>query len=83
MTSFTVHDLESGTAYVLRAAAYTSAGVGPWSAPFSARTLSGLGTGATIVWSASEGLLVSDPTGDTLHTIIHTDNLRVIIKNYI
>jgi hypothetical protein len=81
-TWFTAHDLQPGTVYVLRAAAYTCAGVGPWSAPFRAKTLSARdtmhkGVATSIVWSASEGLLLSDPTGDTLHTIIHRDNLKV------
>ncbi|KAL1139033.1 hypothetical protein AAG570_009094 [Ranatra chinensis] len=77
-TSFVVHNLQPATVYILRAAAYTSAGVGPWSAPFRGKTLSAGGSKATILWSGAEGLLMSDPTGNTVHTLIDTESLKDI-----
>ncbi|KAK9499086.1 hypothetical protein O3M35_003598 [Rhynocoris fuscipes] len=78
-----ISDLQANVEYTLKVAAFTSAGVGPWSGEFKARTLKansndGISSGTTFVWSAQQGLLVSDPTGETtLNTLIPAHQLQV------
>lgn len=72
----TVQGLREDTPYVVRAAAYTSAGVGPWSSEFRARTLRSHPPPATVLWSTAEGLLRSDVTGDHVKTLVHAAALR-------
>ncbi|XP_046688875.1 proto-oncogene tyrosine-protein kinase ROS-like [Homalodisca vitripennis] len=76
-TYYTVSDLRPGREYVVRAAAYTTAGMGPWSSEFRGKTLRhSTGVPPTILWSAAEGLLQSDVTGERVETLIHRDNLK-------
>lgn len=72
----TVHGLREDTPYVVKAAAYTSAGVGPWSSEFRARTLRSHPPPATVLWSAAEGLLRSDVTADRVEVLVHAASLR-------
>ncbi|XP_075227577.1 receptor protein-tyrosine kinase sevenless [Lycorma delicatula] len=77
-TWHTVHSLQSQTEYVVRTAAYTSAGVGPWSTEFRGKTLkqSDPGKEPSILWAAAEGLLLSDVIGDNVQTLLHRENLK-------
>ncbi|XP_015585702.1 proto-oncogene tyrosine-protein kinase ROS isoform X3 [Cephus cinctus] len=76
--SHTVHHLRERSEYSIKAAAYTSAGRGPWSTEFRGRTLSDPrdGSYASILWSANEGLLRSDVTGENVDTLIHKTSLK-------
>ncbi|XP_043279081.1 proto-oncogene tyrosine-protein kinase ROS isoform X3 [Venturia canescens] len=74
-SSHTVHNLREKSEYTIKAAAYTSAGRGPWSTEFHGRTLKD-GSHASILWSANEGLLRSDVTGENVETLIYKGSLR-------
>lgn len=78
-TYYTVYELKPGREYVVKVAAYTSTGPGPWSSEFRGKTLrqNHGGHTPTILWSAAEGLLRSDVTGEGVETLIHRDNLKV------
>lgn len=78
-TYFTVDDLDEDTEYIIKSAAYTSSGNGPWSSEFKGRTLKTPKSGRypSILWSASEGLLESDVTGDEVETLIAHEKLKV------
>ncbi|XP_054270502.1 proto-oncogene tyrosine-protein kinase ROS isoform X2 [Macrosteles quadrilineatus] len=77
-TYYTVHDLKPKAEYVVKAAAYTSAGIGPWSSEFRGKTLrqTSEANAPSILWSAAEGLLRSDVTGERVETLIHRDTLK-------
>ncbi|XP_031333150.1 proto-oncogene tyrosine-protein kinase ROS isoform X2 [Photinus pyralis] len=72
VTSCTISNLEEGEEYVIKAAAYTNLGKGPWSSEFRGRTLkvSKNGKYPTILWSAASGLLRSDATGENVQTLV-------------
>ncbi|KAK2578971.1 hypothetical protein KPH14_011171 [Odynerus spinipes] len=74
-SSHTVQHLREKSEYLIKAAAYTTAGRGPWSAEFRGRTLRN-GSRASILWSANEGLLKSDVTGENLETLIYRTSLK-------
>ncbi|KOC66937.1 Proto-oncogene tyrosine-protein kinase ROS [Habropoda laboriosa] len=74
-SSHTVHNLREKSEYSIKAAAYTSAGRGPWSTEFRGRTLRD-GSHASILWSANEGLLRSDVTGENIDTLIYKASLK-------
>ncbi|CAD1471670.1 unnamed protein product, partial [Heterotrigona itama] len=74
-SSHTVHNLKEKSEYSIKAAAYTSAGRGPWSTEFRGRTLRH-GSHASILWSANEGLLKSDVTGENIDTLIYKASLK-------
>ncbi|XP_055642898.1 proto-oncogene tyrosine-protein kinase ROS isoform X2 [Toxorhynchites rutilus septentrionalis] len=61
--------LRPGQEYVIKAAAYTDAGRGPWSTEFHARTLKDAHE-RHLVWSSSEGVMRSDVIGDSVETLI-------------
>ncbi|XP_029040730.2 proto-oncogene tyrosine-protein kinase ROS isoform X3 [Osmia bicornis bicornis] len=77
----TVHNLREKSEYSIKAAAYTSAGRGPWSTEFRGRTLRD-GSHATILWSANEGLLRSDVTGENIDTLIYKASLKEAETDY-
>ncbi|XP_069689840.1 proto-oncogene tyrosine-protein kinase ROS isoform X2 [Periplaneta americana] len=83
-TSYTIQNLKENTEYVIKTAAYTSSGRGPWSSEFRGKTLKIPQDGkyASILWSAAEGLLKSDVTGENVETLIHNTNLKDIYGNY-
>ncbi|XP_076178506.1 receptor protein-tyrosine kinase sevenless isoform X1 [Ptiloglossa arizonensis] len=74
-SSHTVHNLREKSEYSIKAAAYTSAGRGPWSTEFRGRTLRD-GSHTSILWSANEGLLSSDVTGENIDTLIYKASLK-------
>ncbi|XP_046814673.1 proto-oncogene tyrosine-protein kinase ROS isoform X2 [Vespa crabro] len=74
-SSHTVHNLREKSKYSIKAAAYTTAGRGPWSTEFRGRTLRN-GSRASILWSANEGLLKSDVTGENIDTLIYKTSLK-------
>ncbi|XP_006622853.1 proto-oncogene tyrosine-protein kinase ROS isoform X3 [Apis dorsata] len=80
-SSYTVHNLREKSEYSIKAAAYTSAGRGPWSTEFRGRTLRD-GSHASILWSANEGLLRSDVTGENIDTLIYKASLKEAEVDY-
>ena len=78
-TSYTIQNLKDNTEYIIKTAAYTSSGRGPWSSEFRGKTLKIPTDGKypSILWSAAEGLLKSDVTGENVETLIHNANLKV------
>ncbi|XP_017769031.1 PREDICTED: proto-oncogene tyrosine-protein kinase ROS isoform X2 [Nicrophorus vespilloides] len=73
-TSYTIRNLREDTEYVIKCAAYTDFGKGPWSTEFVGRTLrikGGAGNHPVILWSAVDGLLKSDASGENVETVIH------------
>lgn len=67
-----VENLIQDTEYVIRVAAVTESGSGPWSTEFVGRTLTFSPTTlqSTLLWSGPDGLLQTDLTGDKLQTLI-------------
>jgi proto-oncogene tyrosine-protein kinase ROS len=82
-TSYTIQNLKANTEYVIKTAAYTSSGKGPWSSEFRGKTLKIPQDGkyASILWSAAEGLLKSDVTGENVEMLIHNTDLKVSTTN--
>nr|XP_012141859.1 PREDICTED: proto-oncogene tyrosine-protein kinase ROS isoform X2 [Megachile rotundata] len=80
-SSHTVHNLREKSEYSIKAAAYTSAGRGPWSTEFRGQTLRD-GSHASILWSANEGLLRSDVTGENIDTLIYKASLKETETDY-
>ncbi|XP_055536181.1 proto-oncogene tyrosine-protein kinase ROS isoform X2 [Wyeomyia smithii] len=77
-TSFVSMDVDllaPGKGYVIKAAAYTHAGRGPWSTEFRARTLKDAHE-RHLVWSGSEGIMRSDVIGDSVETLISRTELE-------
>ncbi|XP_021913370.1 proto-oncogene tyrosine-protein kinase ROS isoform X3 [Zootermopsis nevadensis] len=83
-TSYTIQNLKANTEYVIKTAAYTSSGKGPWSSEFRGKTLKVPQDGkyASILWSAAEGLLKSDVTGENVEMLIHNTNLKDMHGSY-
>lgn len=68
-------DLEfPNTYYTFRVAAYTHAGIGPWSTEFRAKTLNSLQE-RFLVWSSSTGVHESDVIGEHVDTLITSAEL--------
>ncbi|KAF5278624.1 hypothetical protein FQA39_LY00666 [Lamprigera yunnana] len=78
ITSCTIQNLEEDREYVIKAAAYTNLGKGPWSSEFRGKTLkiSKNGQYPIILWSAANGLLTSDATGENVQTVIHKNTMK-------
>ncbi|XP_029680164.1 proto-oncogene tyrosine-protein kinase ROS-like isoform X3 [Formica exsecta] len=73
--SHTVYNLREKSEYSIKAAAYTKAGRGPWSAEFRGRTLRN-GSRASILWSSNEELLRSDVTGENINTLVSKPDMK-------
>lgn len=69
-----VGNLTSNTNYKFRVAAYTSAGIGPFSTEFRGRTMKSVHD-RSLVWSSHYGLIQSDILAEHLHILIPYDNL--------
>lgn len=73
--SFTIYDLDYNSEYLIKAAAYTSSGKGPWSSEFRGSTLD-FSNKPMILWSAAEGLLSSNAAGEGVDTILHKSRMK-------
>ncbi|XP_063891749.1 proto-oncogene tyrosine-protein kinase ROS isoform X1 [Helicoverpa armigera] len=73
-----VDNLKQDAEYVIRVAAVTESGSGPWSSEFVGKTLpsSPNTLRSTLLWSGPDGLLQTDLTGDNLQILIHKEILR-------
>ncbi|XP_045468365.1 proto-oncogene tyrosine-protein kinase ROS isoform X2 [Harmonia axyridis] len=75
-SSCTVQSLAENSKYMIRTAAYTTYGRGPWSREFTGATLLNKKEEPFILWAANEGLLVSDPIGQNVKTLIHANEMK-------
>ncbi|CAH2047113.1 unnamed protein product, partial [Iphiclides podalirius] len=75
---FVVQNLEQDAEYVIKVAARTESGSGPWSSEFVGKTLASTPTTlhSTLLWSGPDGLLQTDLTGENLQTIIHRSHMK-------
>ncbi|XP_075975168.1 receptor protein-tyrosine kinase sevenless [Anticarsia gemmatalis] len=73
-----VENLKQDAEYVIRVAAVTKSGSGPWSSEFVGKTLASSPNTrhSTLLWSGPDGLLQTDLTGDNLKILIHRDKLQ-------
>ncbi|XP_059618544.1 protein sevenless isoform X2 [Phlebotomus argentipes] len=69
-----IDNLLPNAMYTFRVAAYTSAGKGPWSTEFKAKTLNSLHN-RYLIWSSDNGLLQSDVIGEHIDTLIPKSEL--------
>lgn len=67
--------MKDNTEYIVKAVAYTSVGYGTWSSEFRGITLN-RSENSIILWSAAEGLLKSDATGENVETLIHRSHMK-------
>lgn len=71
-TSYSIANLTPDTEYIIKTAAYTNSGKGPWSSEFKGQSLK-LPKDEPhpfILWSTLDGVLKSDLTGDNYKTIV-------------
>lgn len=76
VTSYTIKNLTDDTEYVIKVAASTSSGKGPWSSEFKGVSLKKQLNNPMIFWSANEGLLKSDPIGENVEILIHRSDIK-------
>lgn len=76
-TSYTINNLEPDTEYLIKVAAYAN-GRGPWSSEFKGMSLRVPKSDdyPIILWSASEGLLKSDATGENVQSVLHRSMMK-------
>lgn len=74
-TFFTITNLKENTEYILKVAAYTKSGRGPWSSDFRGITLNSTKT-PMLLWSASEGLLRSNAAGENLEILLDKSQME-------
>ncbi|XP_057670694.1 proto-oncogene tyrosine-protein kinase ROS isoform X2 [Diorhabda carinulata] len=74
-TIFTVTNLKENREYILKVAAYTNSGKGPWSSDFRGITLNS-SKSPVLLWSASEGLLRTNAAGENLEILMDKSRLR-------
>ncbi|CAK1585368.1 unnamed protein product [Parnassius mnemosyne] len=77
-SAYVVENLKQDTEYVIKVAAETESGSGPWSSEFVGKTFASSPTTlhSTLLWSGPDGLLQTDLTGDNLQTLIHRAHLK-------
>ncbi|KAJ8716622.1 hypothetical protein PYW07_003249 [Mythimna separata] len=77
-STWIVENLKQGAEYVIRVAAVTESGSGPWSSEFVGKTLASSPNTlhSTLLWSGPDGLLQTDLTGDHLQILIHGADLK-------
>lgn len=61
-----IDSLTPGTNYVIRVAALSSSGLGPWSSEFKVKTLN---HNVSILWGNAQQILISDVIGDYVDSI--------------
>lgn len=72
---YVVDNLSENQGYMIRVAAYTSAGVGPFSTEFHSRTLKTLHD-RSLIWSSEEGLVQSDILAERVDVLIPRESLH-------
>lgn len=69
-----VGNLTSNTNYKFRVAAYTTAGIGPFSTEFHGRTMKSIHD-RSLIWSSHSGLIQSDILAEHIHILISYETL--------
>lgn len=64
-TQIIIESLSPSTNYVIKVAAYSSSGQGPWSSEFVVKTLS---HSISVLWGNAHKILISDIMGDYIAT---------------
>lgn len=71
-----IDSLTPSTNYVLRVAAYSSSGQGPWSSEFVVKTLN---HNVSVLWGNAQQILISDIMGDYIETIsLNEDKVSIV-----
>jgi hypothetical protein len=70
-TEIVIDSLTSSTNYVLKVAAYSSSGQGPWSSEFVVKTLN---HNVSVLWGNAQQILISDIMGDYIQSISLDEN---------
>lgn len=65
-TEIVIDSLTARTSYVIRVAAYSSSGQGPWSSEFVVKTLN---HNVSVLWGNAQQILISDIMGDFIESI--------------
>lgn len=78
-TEIVIDSLTARTSYVIRVAAYSSSGQGPWSSEFVVKTLN---HNVSILWGNAQHILISDIMGDFFESISINED-EVSIYNFI
>lgn len=75
-TEIVIDSLTPSTNYVLRVAAYSSSGQGPWSSEFVVKTLN---HNVSVLWGNAQQILISDIMGDYIETIsLNEDKVSIV-----
>ncbi|XP_025412408.1 proto-oncogene tyrosine-protein kinase ROS isoform X3 [Sipha flava] len=74
-TEIVIDSLTSSTNYVLKVAAYSSSGQGPWSSEFVVKTLN---HNVSVLWGNAQQILISDIMGDYIQSISLDENDKTI-----
>jgi len=75
-TEIVIDSLTSSTNYVIRVAAFSSSGQGPWSSEFMVQTLN---HNVSVLWGNAQQILISDIMGDYIESISLSD---IEVKTY-
>jgi len=79
-TEIVIDSLTARTSYVIRVAAYSSSGQGPWSSEFVVKTLN---HNVSILWGNAQHILISDIMGDFKESIsINEDEVSILYVLY-
>lgn len=73
-------DLVPNNSYTFRVAAYTEAGVGPWSGQFTGKSLAAH-VNRSLIWSTSEGLFEGDVLGEQARLLVASVELQSEISD--
>eukprot|EP00102_Acyrthosiphon_pisum_P027841 XP_016665051.1 PREDICTED: proto-oncogene tyrosine-protein kinase ROS isoform X2 [Acyrthosiphon pisum] len=76
-TEIVIDSLTARTSYVIRVAAYSSSGQGPWSSEFVVKTLN---HNVSVLWGNAQQILISDIMGDFIESIsINEDEVSIYV----
>lgn len=79
-TTEIIIDSLPNTTYIIKVAAYSSSGLGPWSSVFVVKTLS---RNVSVLWGNAHKILMSDPMGDYIIDSITLNKNEVSIKIFL
>lgn len=76
-TEVLLNSLSPNTNYVIKVAAYSSSGQGPWSSEFIVKTLN---HNVSVLWGNAQQILISDIMGDFIESIsINEDEVNIYL----
>lgn len=74
-TDIVINSLTPSTNYIIRVAAFSSSGQGPWSSEFVVKTLN---HNVSVLWGNAQQILISDIMGDYLESISLNDEVSIV-----